>query len=112
MKLRLKDNSLRVRLSPDEVSQLLAGNNVEAQTRFGIAPFQCLLYSVEAWPDVPVLTVVYKPGHIRILIPNDPLQQWASTDATSMTESQAVGSGQSLKILVEKDLPCKDGKSD
>lgn len=109
MKLRVKDNSLRIRLSADEVGRLLSGKKVEAATRFAAGPSQCLVYGVECWPDVPAMTSVYKPGHIRILIPEDQLRHWGASDATSLRASQPIGDGQSLQLLVEKDMPCKDG---
>lgn len=111
MKLRVKDNFLRIRLSADEVGQLLSGHKVETQTRFDAEPSQCLIYCVESWPDVPVMTAVYKPGHIRILIPRDQLHHWGTSDATSLSASQSIGNGQSLQLLIEKDMPCKDERS-
>ncbi len=111
MKLRVKDNSLRIRLSADEVERLLNDKKVEAHTRFAAEPSQCLSYCVESWPDVPAMTAVYKPGHIRILIPEDQLHDWGATGVNSLRASQSVGNGQSLELLVEKDMPCKDRES-
>jgi len=110
MKLRVKDNSLRLRVTPAEVQLLLKGERVETITRFGAEPAQCLTYSLEAWPELPAMTAVYKPGRIRVLVPAHLMQGWSDDQQTSLSETQSVGAGQSLQLLVEKDLPCKDDK--
>jgi hypothetical protein len=112
MKLRLKDNSLRLRVSPEEVARLLAGQQVQTITRFGPEPAQCLSYSLEAWPELPAMTAVYKPGRIRVLIPAHLLDNWNQDTPPSLSETQALGAGQSLTLLVEKDLPCKENPAD
>jgi hypothetical protein len=104
VKLRIRGNSIRLRLRQGEVRRLAAEGLVEERTDFGGS--NVLIYSLVA-DDVPAMTATFDGGRVVVRVPRGVVAQWASGDAVGMEGSQPVGAG-SLKVLVEKDFECLD----
>ena len=108
MKLRLEDNTLRLRLDPPEVAAFHAAGRLETVVPLGLSAAECLTYTLERDADAPVLTVRYVPGFVRVLLPAAVAAAWtADPDAVSLRGQLEVAENQFLHILVEKDLGCK-----
>lgn len=103
MKLRIRGNSVRLRLTRSEVSRIAAGRAVTESVRFGSATE--LRYRVEPRP-VPRLAAEMVDGEIAVLVPAEQATQWAATDQVSLAGGQDLGAGERLEILVEKDFAC------
>jgi len=104
VKLRILDNSIRLRLTRSEVSQVRTDGLVRGRVRFaGSNTFDYLLESspatvkAEAHISGNVLTVRFPEADIR---------EWADSDQVSIHGEQGVGDSEPLKILVEKDFAC------
>lgn len=110
MKLRIRANSLRLRLLQAEVRQLAEQGLVEEHTRFGPST-PPLVYALRA-ADVPALTACFAEGRIVICIPTAALQNWATGDDVGIEAAQPIGPGETLRILIEKDFVCLDGPPD
>jgi hypothetical protein len=104
VKLRIRGNSIRLRLRQGEVRRLAAEGLVEERTDFGGR--NVLIYSLVA-DDVPAMTATFDGGRVVVRVPRGVAARWASGDAVGMEGSQPVGAG-SLKVLVEKDFECLD----
>ncbi|WP_426489642.1 DUF7009 family protein [Hymenobacter sp. 102] len=107
MKLRLEDNTLRLRLDPPEVDIFRQQGRLQTTVPLGPAAFEQLTYSLERDAGAPALMVRYEAGHIRVLLPTAVADQWTSTNEVSLRGSIEVADNQVLHILVEKDLGCK-----
>jgi len=104
VKLRLLDDSIRLRLSRSDVLTVDDKGVVEGQTRFpGGASFTYALESVargEASAD-------FANGRLLVRLPAGDVKSWAhDDDAVSLRAELAVADGGSLKLLVEKDFEC------
>jgi hypothetical protein len=105
MKLRCKNNSLRLRLNRSEVNALARGATLQEQIVF---PGEARLsYVLEAGPEsLPAAT--FFDGVIRIGLPADFVRTWAASEEIGLyfdfPASQTI-----LKIAIEKDLECVDG---
>jgi hypothetical protein len=119
MKLRLEDNTLRLRLSSAEVQTFATSGRIATATHFGPAPEQQLSYALEraapgefarlsaieaenAGPETPALR--YAPGRITVLVPAALADDWTSTNRTGFSAEIIVSETAKLRILVEKDL--------
>jgi hypothetical protein len=109
MKIRIKGNSLRLRLVRSEVSRLAEEGTVSEATHF--APGRALTYSLEASAEVEGIVARYEQDRIRVLLPWETIIQWATTDQVSLVADQDLGSGLTLKLLVEKDFTCINPRS-
>jgi hypothetical protein len=108
MKLRIRGNSLRLRLGPGEVARLAADGRVEERIVFGPGPDQRLVYALEASADVPEVRADYRHGMIRVQLPAALVETWARTDQVGLAGEQPLGAGASLTLLIEKDFECLD----
>jgi len=110
MKLRIRGNSVRVRVTKGETARLGAGEKVEQITEF--SRDQRLVSCVEPSPHVSLATAEFAGGQIRVVLPLAQVRTWAGSDAVSIEASQPIDSGQSLQILIEKDFECLHSKND
>lgn len=107
MKLRIKGNSLRLRLTPSEMARLLESGRVEESIRFGPGPDARLTYAVEHTPRVATMTVRYDPGEVTILVSSASARQWADGPEVGLY-AQADIESDTLALAVEKDFACLD----
>lgn len=107
MKLRLEDNTLRLRLDPPEIEAFRVQGQLHTTVPLGPAAAQQLTYTLERHATTSSLTVQYTAGHIRVLLPAAVADAWTSTDEVSLRGTAEVVDNQVLHILVEKDLGCK-----
>ena len=114
MKLRIEDDTLRLRLSGGELQEFASTGRVEGSVRFGLNPAQRLTYALERGSE-PVQTlpteepvqVHYEPGAITVLVPFTLAKAWVETDQNGFSHNLPLAENQHLHILVEKDLDCR-----
>ena len=99
MKLRLRGNTLRLRLTRSEVARLKAGENVAEDTEF--APGQVLRSGITPAPGAAALEASFASGAATVTVPASQLSQWAGSDETGI-----YGVAGSLEIAIEKDFRC------
>jgi len=108
MKLRMKGNSVRLRIARSELARLGAGECVEESSRLGPAPESTLRYSLKSDESASDLRVEYQSGHIAVLVPAQSMNNWCANDEVGMYALQDLGNAESLEIAVEKDYACLD----
>lgn len=101
MKLRIKDNSIRFRLTKSEVAELAQNGKFESSTQF---VNQKLTYVVESTTDK-IITSSYDQNRITVFIPKETLENWAASETVSL-ENTVEENANDLKILIEKDFAC------
>ncbi|MCB2406529.1 DUF7009 family protein [Hymenobacter lucidus] len=106
MKLRIEDNSLRLRLSAAEVAQFTAAGRLESVVRLGPLPTDRLTYALEQ-VDAAEFQFSYAAGSLTVLVPAAAATAWLTTEQNGLSASVAVAENQALRILVEKDLDCR-----
>lgn len=94
MKLRLHENSIRVRMNQNEVAALAEAGRVEDAVVFEDG---ALAYVVETSAHASTPRATFQGSVIRIELPAKEAEQWARTDQIGI-------SGE--RILVEKDFRC------
>lgn len=110
MKLRLEENSLRLRLSAAEVRQFADTGRVAYTIAFGAALGQTLDYALERLPDsspAAAVQVRYEAGQLAVEVPAAVAHAWTTTENIGFGGQVLVAEGQQLRILVEKDLDCR-----
>ena len=113
MKLRVLDNSIRLRLTQSEVHAVSAEGLVRGQVRFaGSNTFDYVLESSPATvrPEAHISNNV-----LTVRVPTMDVRQWADSDRVSIEAEQILGDGERLRILVEKDFHClspRDGEDE
>ncbi|MEO6488292.1 MAG: hypothetical protein ABIO04_00010 [Ferruginibacter sp.] len=105
MKLRIKGNSLRLRLSRTEVTKLSAIGYMEDHTIFGD---NILTYSLQTGHNSTVLSATLVKNKITVKIPASFVKDWADNNIVGFNNKQELTAKDSLFILVEKDFVCLD----
>lgn len=108
MKVRIKGDTLRLRVSRSEVTQLLAGNHLEETIHF--TPEACAKFTYVLLQDASVSmpTVQYTENRVAILLPADQTNEWGFTDQVGIAEDISLGQLGALALLIEKDFACLD----
>ena len=108
MKLRIKGDSLRLRVSRSEVARLLAGDCLEDTIHFTPETRAKFTYALQQEPLVSRPTVQYAGSKVTILVPADQANDWGITDRVEIAEDINLGSAGTLALLIEKDFACLD----
>lgn len=102
MKLRIRGDSLRLRLKRGEVDQIAAAGSVTEETHF---PGTRLSYRLDV-SDSGELRAEFADGDLVVTVPASRARDWAASDDVSLMATQELGGGRSLAILIEKDFAC------
>ncbi len=100
MKLRIRGNSLTLRVSRTELATLAEAGKVEETTRFSSE--QSLRYGIEVRPTG-AMTATFAGAAILVVLPKARLDLWSRPDEVSGEGSQPIGGGKVLQIVLEKD---------
>ncbi len=104
MKLRIRDNAVRLRLTRGEVDTLRDKGVVTATTGFpGGRSFQ---YRVESSPANVTPAAFFSNNTIAVRLPETAVLAWATTEQVSLSGEQVLDDGDTLMVLVEKDFVC------
>lgn len=113
MKLRIRDNSVRLRLTRGEVETIKTEGLVQARTGFpGDRDFR---YQLESSPASVGPEAFFSDNVLTVRLPETRVLGWASTEQVSIRGEQQLANGDVLSILVEKDFAClapRDGDDD
>ncbi|WP_336518398.1 DUF7009 family protein [Pollutibacter soli] len=104
MKLRIKGNSIRLRLSKPEVEKLAVANYLEERTPFGNNSFRYALQTT----DAAEISADFDGSKITVFIPEIFIKDWAVNDVVGFNAAMHVSDTESIFILVEKDFKCLD----
>lgn len=104
MKIRIKGNSIRMRLTKTDVSRLCESGYLEEQTIF---PGTRFMYALEK-ADVTVLSATFENNKITLHVPASFLKDWAVNDIIGLDAQMPLPSAESLYLLIEKDFACLD----
>lgn len=105
MKIRIKGNSIRIRLTKTEVEDFSKNGFIEEKTEFGNNHFS---YRIESSVSHQVLTAAYIENRIVIYIPITIAKNWTSTDLVGFENKMDIGNNKHLFLLIEKDFVCLD----
>lgn len=104
MKLRIRDNSIRLRLTRPEVETISTDGLVGGKVPFPEGAQ--LVYCLESSPACVDPTAQFANGELSVRLPESAVQHWAASDEVSIRAVQTLEDGGTLNILVEKDFAC------
>ena len=111
MKLRLLDDSIRLRLSRSDVVAAHEHGLVEGRTRFPDG--SVLAFALEGLPTGAAASAAYCDDRLVVGLPAADISAWASDDeAVSLRREIELPQGGRLRLLVEKDFKCLSHRDD
>ena len=107
MKLRIKGDSLRLRLTRGEVAALASDGVLSERMQL---PGASLTYAIVADPDATSMSAQLHDGALTVTAPAAMVRSWVGSEAISLEAQDGP-----LRILVEKDFACltpREGEDD
>ena len=105
MKLRIKGDSLRLRVGPAELQRLMETGRIEETIHFALEPDARLTYALEVGAGDAL--AVRHETEVAVVLPVEMARAWALGGDVGVYGELAVSSGR-LEIAVEKDWACLD----
>ncbi len=109
MKLRIKGNSIRLRLTQSEIRQVGAGQPVREEVLFGTGHFA---YALVPDPAIGAMDARFRDGELEVRLPAAQAARWAHTEQVGLEERVAGRPGAPLHLLIEKDFQCLHKRPD
>ncbi len=106
MKLRIRGNSIRLRLTKSEVDRINEFGSVEERVEFGNGKSQ-FYYRLESDNKTEKLSARFENGQLSVAIPQTAAAEWTNSDMVGIEALQPIGSDAFLRILIEKDFTCQ-----
>ena len=106
MKLRIKGNSIRLRLTKTEIIDFGEHGMIEERTDFPNGSF--LLYTLEGRKGIDQLGAEFSENKLTVYVPMAILKHWTTTDEVGFNTKINTGAGKELFLLIEKDWVCLD----
>ncbi|MBS1524250.1 MAG: hypothetical protein JST19_01295 [Bacteroidetes bacterium] len=100
MKIRIKGNAIRYRLTKSDVATIIKNERLEEHTEFGHGA--TFIYALQATHDYD-LSATFRDNRITLFVPHTMIDQLANTDEVGFENVQG-----KLFLLVEKDFTCLD----
>lgn len=98
MKIRINGNSVRMRLNPEEVEELVQKGTAQDTCTFPNAVFS---YEIQASQGHEI-EAKFEHNAVRVLIPEESLNDWDKDSRVGFEHNTSEG----LFILIEKDFQC------
>lgn len=99
MKIRIKGNALRYRLTRTDVSLLAREGYLEEESHF---PGGTLIYAIQM-AEAGLLTADFVTGKITLIMPKPMVEELITTDKVGFSSRDG-----DMELLVEKDFTCLD----
>lgn len=112
MKIRIKGNSIRVRITRSELARLSERCRIEEASQLGAGEENRLVFALEARLDAGGVDLRRSGNEVLIVLPAGDVATWRATEQVGIDGSVDVGGGARLAILVEKDFMCLEGRTE
>lgn len=109
MKLRIKGNSLRLRISRSEVERLVNDGRIEETTWLGRDDGSRISYVLEHEAGAQAVDLRFDPPVLAVVVPTSRVREWATGDEVGIYTSLDLGARGALDLVIEKDFACLHG---
>lgn len=102
MKLRIKGNSIRLRLTQTDVSKFITDGKLVETVEFGNDSETKFSYELLVSETAENVRAAFNNGTISVLVPKNTAEDWANGESVGIAGDE----NSKLKILIEKDFAC------
>ncbi len=108
MKLRIKGNSIRFRVTRSELDTLVDDGRIEETVWLGTDAQSRLTYALQHVASANSVTLRFNLPEIAVLIPTHEIRKWRGSGQVGVYASIPLGARSPLQLAVEKDFACLD----
>jgi hypothetical protein len=112
LKLRIKGNSIRLRLLRSEVERFASTGRISEETHFGPHGSPVLRYTLLTDPTATEISTAFENNEISVVIPETLVREWATGDVVGLERVQQANGNGGISVLIEKDFACLDRPDD
>ncbi len=105
MKIRIKGNTIRYRLTKSEVEKFCETGYFKEQTEFETTLFS---YELKARKEIDKLEADFDNNTVTVYFPEADSIEWAANNIVGFNSIYKTKTGKELSILIEKDFVCMD----
>ena len=105
MKLRIKGDSIRFRLSKSELTAFGIVNFVKDKIHFADSELE---YAISMSDSIAEISASFQSNLITVNVPTQLALNWVNTEIVGLQFEQTLSNGNKLFILIEKDFVCLD----
>lgn len=105
MKIRIKGNSVRLRLTKTEVQTFAKNGRYEESAQFGQ---NTLVYVLQAKAGINQLEANFELNTLTVFFPSNEKDRWANSGRVGYNNQVDWNDPNALSLLVEKDFSCLD----
>jgi hypothetical protein len=92
-----------------KVERFSEEGRISDAVRFGATT---LKYSLAMLSEAPSIHATFENEEIAVVVPETAARKWMTSDTVGLETEQAIGEGESLAILIEKDFACVERPDD
>ncbi len=107
MKIRIKGNSIRLRLTRSDLDRFAQEAYLEEKTAFGNNTF---IYALQRSDSLQELSADYTGNKMMVYMPKVFAEKWQDSNEVGYSNKLSLPEGKELFILVEKDFKCIDSE--
>lgn len=108
MKIRIRGNSVRYRLTKNEVERLCREGSIEETTNFPNLDFA---YEVKV-ATTEQLNIHFANNRISLQISETLLENWDTNNRVGFSHSVVTSNGKTIDVLLEKDFTCLEDRGE
>lgn len=109
MKIRIKGDSIRYRLTQTEVKTFCEKGIYTETTHFRTSIFT---YALQAKEGITALQAEFNDHTITLFLPREECSVWSASDRIGYQNAIPLGDGKELSLLLEKDFACLDNTTE
>ncbi|SDR02539.1 DUF7009 family protein [Flagellimonas zhangzhouensis] len=109
MKIRIKGDSIRFRLTKTEVETFCSTGVFSETTHFGNSEFT---YKLQAKDGITSMEAEFSNNTITLFVPKYECSNWATSDKVGYQNMMSLKNSKELSLLLEKDFACLDNTTE
>ncbi|NNE76398.1 MAG: hypothetical protein HKN31_04930 [Pricia sp.] len=109
MKIRIKGNSIRIRITKSEVSHFCNVGFVEEKTNFNTAVFT---YAISKEEGLESFVATFLENTITFKLPEKMVMNWDTNEKVGFQSEMTLHNGEKLSLLLEKDFTCLENREE
>ena len=106
MKLRIFENSIRIRLAQNEAASLAQGKEVSSTLLLGTSQGDGLRYGLVGCTSAKSLTLNWQNSSLLLTIPQAVISAWAESEQVGIYQTIADTVLEPVRVSIEKDFRC------
>jgi hypothetical protein len=108
LKLRIKENSIRFRITRSELARILEGERLRDRIQFAATPEAILGYTLGITDQDTPVRVDYARQTVNVGISRDAVNAWAKESEVGVYSTVPISENLGLDVIIEKDFACLD----